>query len=145
MCVLIIFMIGALQPAFGLFDIGIVQSKNVVSAAFRKYISIGIMTFLMFVVQSSNVTNRSRTVIGSLAYFATGYALSFGGGNAFWGTEYFCLIGLPDDQLALVFFQYTFAATAATIPSGPVHERCNLVAYLCYTTLIAGIKMYLSN
>jgi Amt family ammonium transporter len=76
--------------------------------------------------------------IGSLVYFATGYALSFGGGNAFCGTDYFGLIGLPDDQLAMCFFQYTFAATAATIPSGVVHERCTLTAYLCYTTLIAG-------
>ena len=85
---------------------------------------------------------RPLIVIGILAYFATGYALCFGGGNGFWGTEYFGLIGLPDDQLAAVFFQYTFAATAATIPSGPVHERCTMTAYLCYTTLIAGIKFH---
>ena len=69
---------------------------------------------------------------------ATGYALSFGEGNAFWGTEYFGLIGLPDDQLAVVFFQYTFAATAITIPSGPTQERSSITAFICYTVLIGG-------
>jgi len=36
-------IIEALQPAFGMFDMGIVRKKNVVSAAFRKYISMGTM------------------------------------------------------------------------------------------------------
>ena len=31
----------ALQPAFGFFEMGMVRHKNVVSVAFRKYISIG--------------------------------------------------------------------------------------------------------
>ena len=62
------------------------------------------------------------------------------------GTDYFGLIGLPDDQLAMVFFKYTFAATAATIPSdGVVHERCTLTAYLCYTSLIAGLFFVLAD
>ena len=76
--------------------------------------------------------------MGSLAYFATGYALSFGEGNAFWGTKFFGLIGLPDEKLAVVFFQYTFAAAAATIPSGPIQERSSVTAFLCQTVLIAG-------
>jgi ammonia channel protein AmtB len=93
---------------------------------------------ILIFLSSDDLLTFYFKVIGLLAYFATGYALSFGNGNAFCGTEYFGLIGLPDDQLALCFFQYTFAAAAATILSGPVQERTSLTAYICYTTLIAG-------
>ena len=73
-----------------------------------------------------------------MAYFATGYAFSFGGGNGFCGTKYFFLIGLPDDRLAHCFFQFTFAATATTIVKGTIHERCTMTAYVCYSLLISG-------
>ena len=42
---------------------------------------------------------------GVPAYFAFGYAFTFGGGNSFIGLEYFCLIGLPPKQYAHAFFQ----------------------------------------
>ena len=74
-----------------------------------------------------------------MAYLLTGYAFSFGGGNAFCGTKYFALIGLPEDQYALCWFQYSFAATATTIPSGVVHERCTITAYFWYTVLLSGL------
>jgi Amt family ammonium transporter len=69
----------------------------------------------------------------------TGYGLSFGKSiNGFCGTQYFALANLPDDRLAHFFFMFTFAATAATITSGVVHEPCLITAYVCYTILISG-------
>ena len=80
--------------------------------------------------------------ISFFAFFLTGYGLSFGKSNGFCGTEFFALVGLPDDKLAHCFFMFTFAATAATIPSGVVHERCCITAYICYTALISGFILH---
>jgi len=76
--------------------------------------------------------------ISTLAFVCTGYAFAFGAGNGFCGTEYFGLIGLPDDKLAHFFFQFTFAATGTTIVKGTIHERCTMTAYLCYSVFISG-------
>ena len=77
--------------------------------------------------------------IGCLFYLLFGYALAFGDGNSFCGTRYFALVDLPYEKMGHCFFQYTFAATAITIVSSPVHERCSMTAYFAYTILISGV------
>ena len=61
------------------------------------------------------------------------------GGNGFIGASQFFLVGLPVDKYATWFFQYVFAATAATIISGAIAERCQLGAYFVYSLLVTGI------
>nr|CAH0105435.1 unnamed protein product [Daphnia galeata] len=61
-----------------------------------------------------------------------------GGDNGFCGTQYFALIGLPEDKMAHCFFQYTFAATSTSIVKGIMHERCTTTAFICYTCLVSG-------
>jgi Amt family ammonium transporter len=80
-------------------------------------------------------------VITIFTFFLTGYGLSFGKSNGFCGTEFFALVGLPEDRMAHCFFMFSFAATAATIPSGVVHERCSIIAYVYYTALIGGSSL----
>jgi Amt family ammonium transporter len=42
------------------------------------------------------------------------------------------------DDYAFWMFQYAFSAAAATIVAGTLAERCQMVAYLCYSLLLAG-------
>ncbi len=91
----------------------------------------------------------SVRVPASLAGF--GFAYDADGGvdghetNPFIGSgkSHFALSGVTENaqhgyDWITFFFQYTFAAAAATIVSGAVAERCQLVAYLVYSAGITG-------
>lgn len=79
----------------------------------------------------------SFSAVAGLSYWALGYAFAFGqgsgfiGGSGFFGT-------FEEDVLAKWFFQMVFAATAATIVSGGVAERCEFIAYLTYSIVLTG-------
>ena len=72
-----------------------------------------------------------------MSYWALGYALAFGNGGGFIGGSGF-FGDFPPDQLHTWFFQMVFAATAATIVSGGVAERCEFIAYLTYSIVLTG-------
>uniref|UniRef100_A0A1I8F2R6 Ammonium_transp domain-containing protein n=1 Tax=Macrostomum lignano TaxID=282301 RepID=A0A1I8F2R6_9PLAT len=84
---------------------------------------------------SKNVTNILiknilDSFIGGLAYYLVGYALGFGNpGNRFCGDKYWALSRLPPEKYSHVLFNFMFAATAATIVSGAVAERCEFVGF----------------
>lgn len=97
-------------------------------------------------VRSKNTTNIliknvMDLFISGVSYWLFGFAFAFGdGGEAdkFIGLKYFASHSLPHRQYAMFFFQFTFAATASTIVSGAVAERCEFVAYFVYSVFITG-------
>ncbi|WP_423980489.1 ammonium transporter [Ilumatobacter sp.] len=119
-----------MQAGFALVEAGLTRAKNVVNI-FAK--------------------NMADAIIGILAFFASGYALAFGGGNDFFGDTGFFLNGLGDiNELGssgvinlstgtFFFFQAVFAATAVTICSGAMAERTKFVSYLIFGAIMCAV------
>ncbi|HLC26935.1 MAG TPA: ammonium transporter [bacterium] len=121
--VLVFFM----QAGFACVEAGFTRAKNTVNIMMKNFLD-----FCM----------------SSLAYWAIGFGLMFGNGNALFGlTGFFTAAGTGDQYSALNwtsvptlsawFFQLVFAGTAATIVSGAMAERTKFGAYLIYSFVIS--------
>ena len=120
--VLVFFM----QAGFGLLEAGFVRVKNTTNILMK------------------NVLDAS---IGGIVWWVCGFGFAFGSttGEFIGGDSFFLGLGGltsgPDEvpTAATFFFQWAFAATAATIVSGALAERTKFSAYLFYTVFITGI------
>lgn len=119
------FLVFFMQAGFALVEAGFVRAKTVVNIFMKNFFDLS---------------------IGAIAYWAIGFGLMFGAGNAFFGTEWFFLADLPEvypgltiPSYAFFFFQFAFAATAATIASGAMAGRTEFKGYLLYSLLVTMI------
>ncbi|KAL3841507.1 hypothetical protein ACJMK2_019641 [Sinanodonta woodiana] len=106
-----------MQSGFALLEAGSVRSKNVTSILIK---------------------NVCDSFICGVSYWLFGFAFAYGDGNQFIGYTYFAIDGLPADRYGYFFFQFTFTATAATIVSGAMAERCEFMAYFIFSFIITG-------
>ncbi len=86
------------------------------------------------------IKNMLDALIGGVSYWAVGWALAYGPyKNPICAFGNFFAYGMPGSDYALWFFQFVFAATAATIVSGSIAERVQFTAYFVYSIMITGI------
>ncbi len=112
-----------MQAGFAMVEAGFTRSKNAVNIMMK---------------------NLLDFAVGSLAYWAIGFAIMFGATSTGWfGTTGFFFSDLTRDSNPWVYafwmFQVVFAATAATIVSGAMAERTKFVAYLIYSLFVSAI------
>lgn len=113
--VLVMFM----QPGFAMVEAGFTRAKNTANILMK---------------------NLMDFSVGSLAFWLVGFSLMFGSDigsfigkpNLFFTASY----GNDIPDLAILFFQTVFAATAATIVSGAVAERTKFSSYLIFSVVI---------
>ena len=122
------FLVFFMQAGFAMVESGFTRAKNAVNILMKN-----LLDFSM----------------GSIAYWAIGFAIMFGTGSAFMGWSGWFV---PADSTAFAslewssvpthaawLFQLVFAATAATIVSGAMAERTQFKSYLIYSVFITGI------
>jgi len=101
-------------------------------------------------VRAKNVKNIMLKNIldacgGAIGFYTLGYAIAYGDNwsddqDTFLGGHryYFSYGQENNDGYISWFFQFAFAATAATIVAGTVAERCKMSAYICYSLMLTA-------
>ena len=112
--VLVMFM----QAGFALVEAGFTRAKNAGNIIMK------------------NVMDFS---VGSLVYWAFGFALAYGGSSVGGFVAYGSFFFNDNSEASTWFFQVVFAATAATIISGALAGRVKFKSYLIYTPFITGL------
>lgn len=116
------FLVMFMQPGFAMLETGFTRAKNAAN------------------IMMKNLMDFS---IGALSYWAVGFAIMYGtieGLNWLMGWSGFFLMGDAYDVLTIEswFFQMVFAATAATIVSGAVAERCKFSTYIIVSIVVTA-------
>lgn len=80
---------------------------------------------------------------GGLAYWATGYAFSYGSDDTsknftFLGHKQFFLANFEEVRLEFFFFQFAFACALSSIVAGTIAERTQMKAYLLYSFFLVA-------
>jgi Amt family ammonium transporter len=115
------FLVFFMQAGFAMVEGGFCRAKNVSNLMMK---------------------NVMDVAIGSLGYFAVGFAIMFGADKmGLFGTDGWFLAGNTYDvsKYELFIFQLVFCATAATIVSGAVAERLKFSSYLLYSLIVSAI------
>eukprot|EP01025_Chloroclados_australasicus_P052480 TRINITY_DN611_c0_g1_i4.p1 TRINITY_DN611_c0_g1~~TRINITY_DN611_c0_g1_i4.p1 ORF type:complete len:509 (-),score=85.30 TRINITY_DN611_c0_g1_i4:417-1844(-) len=115
------YLVFFMQCGFAMLSAGSVRSKNTMNIILK---------------------NLLDACFGAIGWFLLGYAIAYGDesdSNDFIdGKARFALSGDSEGDFGSWFFQYAFAATAATIVSGAVAERTRFEAYLAYAFLLTA-------
>ena len=94
------------------------------------------------------IKNMLDALLGGLTYWMIGWGVAYGTGctngvctNGFIGSANYFSYNMDSGNYPAWFFQFVFAATAATIVSGAIAERCQFFAYFVYSIVITGTPL----
>jgi Amt family ammonium transporter len=115
-------LVFSMQTGFCFLECGMVRKKNTKSILLK---------------------NILDCCVGGIAYYLFGFAFAYGEtSNGFIGNGFYALTPETSflEQYSYVdwFFQYAFAATATSIVSGAIAERCTMEGYFVYSTVMSG-------
>uniref|UniRef100_A0A7S1T8N8 Ammonium transporter n=1 Tax=Compsopogon caeruleus TaxID=31354 RepID=A0A7S1T8N8_9RHOD len=112
------YLVFLMQTGFAMLTAGSVRTKNTKNVLIKNFLD---------------------ACVGAMAWYFFGYAFAFGDkSNEFIGYGNFAMSGLSTSDFHSWFFQWAFAATAATIVSGSVAERTSFYAYLGYAFFLTA-------
>ncbi|MCL6614018.1 MAG: ammonium transporter [Firmicutes bacterium] len=117
------FLVFFMQAGFAMVEAGFTRAKNAGNIVMK---------------------NLMDFAVGTIAYWAVGFAFMFGVGSfigkgGFFLTGSYEHLGLNIPLPVFLLFQTVFAGTAATIVSGAMAERTKFISYLIYSAVISLI------
>jgi len=115
-------LVFVMQIGFGLLEAGSIQSINSQSILFKNLLDVSFVT---------------------IGWWSFGYSISTNTGNGFSG-DASNVFSAPSEKWTLLFFNWAFAATSATILSGAVSGRMRLSVYIMCSITMGWIVFPLS-
>lgn len=133
LCSILVFFMNA---GFAMLETGFCQSKNAVNVLTKNLIVFGVVSLCFWAVGFALMFGDGNAVIGYSGFFLRGLDLSPLTGEQYSGVfDSFAWAGVPLD--AKFFFQLVFAGAAATIVSGAVAERVSFLAFFTFSAILS--------
>ncbi|MBE9067485.1 ammonium transporter, partial [Leptolyngbya cf. ectocarpi LEGE 11479] len=133
LCAALVFFMNA---GFAMLETGFCQSKNAVNVLTKNLIVFGVVSLCFWAVGFAIMFGDGNAVVGYSGFFLRGLDLSPLTGERYSGVfSSLAWAGIPLD--AKFFFQLVFAGAAATIVSGAVAERISFFAFFTFSAILS--------
>lgn len=133
LCAALVFFMNA---GFAMLETGFCQSKNAVNVLTKNLIVFGVVSLCFWAVGFAIMFGDGNAVLGYSGFFLRGLDLSPLTGERYSGVfSSLAWAGIPLD--AKFFFQLVFAGAAATIVSGAVAERISFFAFFAFSAILS--------
>ncbi len=125
-----------MNAGFAMLETGFCQSKNAVNVLTKNLIVFGVVSICFWAVGFAIMFGDGNAVIGYSGFFLRGLDLSPLTDDSYSGVfSSLAWAGIPLD--AKFFFQLVFAGAAATIVSGAVAERISFFAFFTFSAILS--------
>src|SRR3989344_6136005 len=124
------FLVFFMNAGFALVESGLSRAKNCVNILAKNYVVFAVSTLAFFAVGFGLMFGNGNALIGQTGFFPS----LINGSSAFSSLDW---TSVP--MAAKFFFQLGFAGTAATIVSGAVAERIKFRAFIIFSAVLTAL------